>query len=229
MISRIERFASFNETWTAFSVNGKNVTLKDVGRWDIHVKVRYESAPFQTFEGLFRLYILMPGEDPPVSHDEEPDWVEAQERAAILAQVDTISEFTGSIITEFPEKTERSPIPYIVEVTPLGLVKIAWDKPMNPISAPQEKIPTAKIAVDFDLFTNKLRRQRQLRQDAWLDQHHMRVIILDALEVQIFRDLQGERIELEKFEWDVIDYTKDLLQLQLVIEDPEEIGSSQLY
>ena len=82
MVTRIERFASFNETWTAFTVNGNNVTLKDVGRWDIQVKVRYETAPFQTFEGLFRLYILMPGEDP-VFDEEEPDWVEAQERAAI--------------------------------------------------------------------------------------------------------------------------------------------------
>ena len=56
------------------------------------------------------------------------------------------------------------------------------------------------------------------------------MIILDALEIEVFREIENERIKLDKkFKWNVIDYTSDLLLLQLTIEDPEELGSSLSY
>ena len=49
LISRIKRFALYNATESAFFVNGNLVQMIDVGRWDIHVELTYETAPYQSF------------------------------------------------------------------------------------------------------------------------------------------------------------------------------------
>ena len=58
-----------------------------------------------------------------------------------------------------------------------------------------------------------------MRKEVWFEdlqrKEKIRMIILDALEVKIQRQTEDkERVDLEyKFEWDVIDYTTDLLRL----------------
>ena len=48
-VSRIRRFALYSATESAFFVNGDLVKMIDVGRWDIHVELTYETAPYQSF------------------------------------------------------------------------------------------------------------------------------------------------------------------------------------
>ena len=51
------------------------------------------------------------------------------------------------------------------------------------------------------------------------------MIILDAFEVKIVREVDGEEIILDKkVEWDIISYTSELIQLQLKIENPEDLS-----
>ena len=68
------------------------------------------------------------------------------------------------------------------------------------------------------------------REEAWFEdprkKEWIKMIILDALEVKLIREIDGEVIELEKeFDWDIISYAPELLELQLNIKDPEELGS----
>ena len=51
------------------------------------------------------------------------------------------------------------------------------------------------------------------------------MVILDALEVKIAREIDGEISYLDKkVEWDITDYSQELIKLQLMIENPEELS-----
>ena len=57
----------------------------------------------------------------------------------------------GEVIVE-PQKVEDDrPVPYVADMSPLGLMTIKWNKPMKPLSNIEE-IPPTKIAVDEELF-----------------------------------------------------------------------------
>lgn len=90
-----------------------------------------------------------------------------------------LREFNGTVIQagSISRRHANSPIPYIVDVSPLGVIKIAWDKQMSPIKDPA-RIPPARVAVDYGLFESelfksselrRLTRRKLLRQDAWLE------------------------------------------------------------
>ena len=51
-------------------------------------------------------------------------------------------------------------------------------------------------------------------------------MILDSLEVKMKKDTDSEELsQLDQFNWDVIDYKKDFIWLQINFKNPEHIGS----
>ena len=112
---------------------------------------------------------------------------------------------------------------------------------MTPISNPYE-ISSTKVACEYDLFQNHQKESSSLdrrmlqrgirgRETTWFEdmrrKEWIRMIILDALEINIYREIDGDQIDLdERFDWDIIQYTSKVLVLQLSIENPEKVGSS---
>lgn len=142
-------------------------------------------------------------------------------------------------------REQEKPVPYIVQFTRESVLSIAWDRPMAKIDSDPSEIRYAKVGIDPVVFNDYLSKtegdRRQLssddieikgyaREEAWFEdprkKEWIKMIILDALEVKLIREIDGEVIELEKeFDWDIISYAPELLELQLNIEDPEELGS----
>ena len=141
------------------------------------------------------------------------------------------------MIQELPVnvREQERPVPYIVQFTQESVLKIAWDRPMAKVDSDASEIRYAKVGIDSDLLNDYLSQtagdRRQLgspdydieikdyaREEAWFEdprkKEWIKMIILDALEVKLLREIDGEVFELEKeFDWDIISYAPGLLVL----------------
>ena len=108
---------------------------------------------------------------------------------------------------------------------------------MKPFDKPKD-IPPTRVAVDFVIFdeveSSESSKRRALRsgerEDVWfkneLDKDVRRMMVLDALEVKMLQDIEsGEESNLEKFEWDFVDFNEDFIFLQVDFENPKNVGA----
>ena len=52
------------------------------------------------------------------------------------------------------------------------------------------------------------------------------MVILDAIEVKLEREVEGEVKEIKRIvDWEIADYTLDSIYLKFNFENPEELGS----
>ena len=53
-----------------------------------------------------------------------------------------------------------------------------------------------------------------------------RVMLLDSLEVKMKREADSEDLsEFEEFKWDIINYEKDFIWLQIDFKNPQNVGT----
>ena len=143
-----------------------------------------------------------------------------------------------------PDSKDR-PVPYIADFSQRGVMTIGWDRLMTPYEKPQE-IPPQKIAVELSLLENlsefegkrKLATvdasRMEIREEVWfkeqMEEEYRRMLLLDSLQVQVESDTDFEELaEMSEsgtnFTWDVIDFNKDFIWLQINFENPENLNT----
>ena len=113
---------------------------------------------------------------------------------------------------------------------------IAWDRQMRPITYP-EKIPKSRIAVDIYLLDNfnstngQSRRQlaNQMKEVVWFndleEDRMMRIMILEAMQVELIQDSDSDALaQAQDFAWNVIDFDKNFIILDIKFADPSNIS-----
>jgi len=113
---------------------------------------------------------------------------------------------------------------------------IAWDRQMQPIIYP-EKIPESQIAVDIDFLNNfnsangQNRRQlaNQMKELVWFndleEDRMMRIMILEAMQVELIQDSDSDALaQAQDFAWNVIDFDKNFIHLDIKFTDPLNIS-----
>ena len=70
-----------------------------------------------------------------------------------------------------------------------------------------------------------------IREEIWFKENdsknYERLLLLDALELQMTQDSDSDRLSenVEKLVWDVIDFERDYIRLQISFKNPEMIGT----
>ena len=60
-------------------------------------------------------------------------------------------EFEGFVIREQPVIVKEKPVPYIIDFSVTGVLRIGWDRPMTK-GTDAEKLRSAKVACAFDVY-----------------------------------------------------------------------------
>ena len=139
------RFVTFEKERNMFMVQSKFVSPSDVGEYRIEVKATFFNSTFsETYKKSFMLTIW--DDTSPPSEKEPwfppnpifyPDWKpQNYKRGNMTQKID-------------PER----PVPYIVDLSSTGMLKIGWNKEMAP---PQNftEIPPTMIAVEEGIVPN---------------------------------------------------------------------------
>ena len=236
------RFTKFDAKDNILSVNSDLNTELDVGAWPIKVELmkdaRFTGVPAVLFSKWITINIKSNGlpEEQPLNPD-----LPSQE----TIEVDKLSEFEGLVYLEPQDLIADRPVPYIASVSPTGVIKIGWDRPMRPVENPQIISPT-EVAVSEEILEaeqnkdnlearfgrSRSRSLEVLWNDSIRDEGNEQVYLylLKALDVQLVRnnkDKPGKEL-ISDFEWDVIGYDTDFIWLQIDFENPGDVGFTYL-
>ena len=150
-LSNAKSFASYDDSLNQFKVHGSLLEASDVGNYPISVKATYSNETFsETYTKRFTLTVWNDNEIETETIVEEPWFPEDP-----IYYPDWEPEnYIRSNMTQ--EEDKERPIPYIIDLSPNGVLLIGWDKKMRP---PEiiESIPPTKIAVEAHIDLEEIR------------------------------------------------------------------------
>ena len=108
---------------------------------------------------------------------------------------------------------------------------------MKPFDKPND-IPPTRVAIDFVIFdelespesSQRRALRSSVREEVWfkndLEKEDRRMMVLDALEVKMVQDVESdEESNLEKFEWNLVDFNEEFIFLQVDFDNPKNVGA----
>ena len=172
-----------------------------------------------------------------------------KEKEILYGKTPIMIDFAGHKHFKVQEERDDRPEPFIADYTPQGQMTIGWDRTMQPYEEPKQ-IPETQVALsanivnnlgskdDYTVITGRMLQAGESESLSPLVEDNMfwmedsdrsemvRMMLFDALSVRMIRDLDSEEVsDAIDFKWDILNYSKNFITLQVDYGNPEDVGN----